>query len=114
VESAAQEVQDHGHDNQQRPNQHDVRDVELAGVDPAPDESPKAARDDSDNPVQRAAILELLDQDNDEANQTAQPCDHSKNTKHLFSASEKLSFEKIKPSGKTFSRIDFEERPHNS
>jgi len=61
VQGAAHGVQNYGNDPQQRPNQHDIPDVELTGVHPTPDEGPDAAGDDADYAVQDTAILKLLD-----------------------------------------------------
>src|SRR5258707_4265354 len=80
VETTVHDVKNDADDKKQRPNQHDVPEVELAGVHPAPDEGPKAAGDDADNAVHHAAILELLNQDNDQTNQIAERRDQRQNS----------------------------------
>jgi hypothetical protein len=69
MESSTRDVQDNGQDPQRCPGQHKVTHVKLARVHPSPDECPNAARDNPDNPVKCAAILKLLDQYDDKANE---------------------------------------------
>jgi hypothetical protein len=70
MESTTHDIKDDADYDQQCPNHHDVLDVEFAGVHPAPDQSPYAAGDDSNNAVHHTAVLKLLDQNYDEADQT--------------------------------------------
>ena len=70
MESATQYIQNDAHDDQQRPNHHDVLNVESPCVHPAPDESPDAAGDDADDAVHHATVLKLLNQYDDEADET--------------------------------------------
>src|ERR1700730_7598272 len=68
MEAAAHDINNQADNNQHRPNHHDVFDVELAGVHPAPDKGPDAAGNNPDNSVYHAGVLKLLDQNHDEAN----------------------------------------------
>ena len=70
TEAAAHHVEDDAKDEQQSPNHHDVLDVESACVHPAPDESPDPAGDDADDAVHHATLLKLLNQDDDETDET--------------------------------------------
>ncbi len=77
------------HYNQHGPNQHQAFDFFFSRVNPAPDESPNATRDDPDNPVGHAPRFELLDQYHDETHKRAKPGHIIKDTEHtLFPTSE--------------------------
>ena len=65
-------AEDNTNDNQRCPNEHYVLNARFAGVDPSPNESPNAARDDPNNPVDDSSDLKLFDEHDDETHERAQ------------------------------------------
>ena len=70
-------------DHQRRPNNHEYSEVISSGLDPTPYKGPKPTGNNADESLYYTGVLKLFDENNNEANETAQAYEQQRYT-HRF------------------------------